>query len=556
MSLLIAVLSISLLHTVMPNHWLPFAMMWKAEKWTKKKTLSICAIASLGHVAVTILLAMLVVWLGHEVFKRVESFAESLAGWVLITFGILYILFSFLRSRHEHRKIEESRGKVAVYGLILMLTLSPCEAILPVFFASSPIGWNLIIILSIIFAISTFAGMLTMTYLAMVRLEKVRFSISEKHEKLISGSVVIILGIALLFIPHGELLLKIGVPLSSILRESWRIMLEASPYILFGLFVSGIIEAFISKERIAKHLGPNKFKSVFYATLFGIPLPLCSCAVVPTAISLRKQGASKGATMAFLISTPETGVDSISITYALMDPIMTFFRPITAFITATVAGIMENIFLTKEENILPLEKLEVHEEEVGVPESVGHGFLARIRYGMKYAFVGITDDIATWLVIGIVAAGAITYFIPEAFISDYFGGGWKAMFMMLIIGIPLYICASASTPIAAALIAKGVSPGAALVFLMAGPATNTATIIMVTKFLGKKSAIIYLLSISVCTLFMGFVLDHLYSFLSINPKAVIGKAGEIVPHSIEIASAIALILLMALVKTNILKERP
>ena len=555
MSLLTAVLSISLLHTVMPNHWLPFVMMWKTQKWTKKKTLSVCAIASIGHVVVTILLAMAAVWLGSELLKRAGDFAEPLAGWILITFGIIYIILSFLKGAHEHHINERLTDKVAVYGLILMLTFSPCEAVLPIFFASTPIGWKLIIVLSSIFAVFTFAGMLTMTYLSMIKLEEIKISISERLEKLISGAVVVVLGVALLLIPHEEILLKIGVPLSGVLRESWHILLEASPYILFGLFISGIIEIFISKEKIARHLGPNKFKSVIYAALFGIPLPLCSCSVVPTAISLRKQGASKGATMAFLISTPETGVDSIAITYALMDPIITFFRPITSFITGTVGGIMENIFLTKEEKIpAHIERMHGHEEELGVPESAGHGFFARIKYGMKYAFVDLTDDIALWLVLGIVAAGVITYLIPDTFIIDYFGSGWKAMFMMLIIGVPLYICASASTPIAAALIAKGISPGAALVFLMTGPATNTATIIMVTKFLGKKSAVIYLLSITACTLLMGFVLDYLYQFCGINPRAVIGKAGEIIPHSLEIASSIALILLMVLVKTNTLKR--
>jgi hypothetical protein len=288
-----------------------------------------------------------------------------------------------------------------------------------------------------------------------------------------------------------------------VVYEIWQTYSEAALYILFGLLVAGIIQAFINKETIAKHLGQKRAKSVILAALFGIPLPLCSCGVIPTAVSLRKNGASKGAVLSFLISTPETGVDSIAISYALLDPIMTVFRPVAAFITAVIAGILENIFGKEDKGAIP--------QKTNICLSCGcagdehhkeHGIISRLKYGMRYAFSELLGDIAIWLAFGIIVAGAISYFVPASLVEGYLGNNWQAMLIMLLIGIPLYICATASTPIAAALIAKGMSPGVALVFLLAGPATNIARIFAVGKFLGKRSLIIYLLSISICVISM------------------------------------------------------
>ncbi len=333
-----------------------------------------------------------------------------------------------------------------------------------------------------------------------------------------------------------------------ILYEAWEILDESSLYILFGLFIAGLLQAFIRKERIAKYLGSQKIKSVFYAALFGVPLPLCSCGVLPMAMSLRKQGASKGATASFLISTPESGVDSMAITYALIDPLMTVFRPVAAFITAMTAGIVENLFPERKSK----EKIEeikdsciFCKEKENSSQNHNHSLSYRITKGLHYAFVDLLGDIAKWLLIGIGIAGVISYLVPENVIGSYLGYGWQPMVVMLLVGVPLYICATASTPIAAALIAKGMSPGVALVFLLTGPATNVASLTVIGKFLGKRSALIYLASICLCAIILGIILNKIYLASGIDIKTSIGKAGEVIPHALKTVSAVILLFFMA-----------
>lgn len=328
-------------------------------------------------------------------------------------------------------------------------------------------------------------------------------------------------------------------------KEIWHTFTSAAPYILFGAFMAGFIHIFFDREKVVKHLGKPGFKSVFLAALFGIPLPLCSCGVLPTAMSLRKNGASKGATLSFLISTPETGVDSVFLSYALLDPLMTAFRPFAALITAVTAGISENLFGKKERPAPapPKEEKCVFCEEKEHEHK--HSFISRFAHSMEYAFVDLLGDIALWLAIGISAGGVISYFVPTGIIENYLGYGWPAMFIMLLIGIPLYICASASTPIAAALIAKGMSPGVALVFLLAGPATNTAGIITVARFMGKRSVIIYLLAISACSIALGFLLNYIYAAFHIDVKTALGQGAHLMlMHNIGFVAAPLLIILM------------
>lgn len=329
----------------------------------------------------------------------------------------------------------------------------------------------------------------------------------------------------------------------ALLKEIWHTFDDVSAYILFGIFIAGLIQIFVDKDEIVKHLGKPGIRSVVLAAIFGVPLPLCSCGVIPTAVSLRKNGASKGSVLSFLISTPESGIDSIAISYALLDPLMTIFRPIAAFITAIIAGISENIFGNRDDNSNK-QRADICifcDEEDGYHN---HSLVHKFKYGIRHAFVDLLGDIAQWLTLGIVIGGIISYFVPQGIIENYLGSGWQAMLLMLAIGIPLYICASASTPIAAALIAKGMSPGVALVFLLAGPATNAVGILSVGKFLGKRSAIIYLVSISVCAVGLGLLLNQIYSITGINIHATLGKAGDILPHYIKTVSAIILIVLM------------
>jgi uncharacterized membrane protein YraQ (UPF0718 family) len=270
--------------------------------------------------------------------------------------------------------------------------------------------------------------------------------------------------------------------------------------------------------------------------------------VLPAAVSLRKQGASNGATTAFLISTPESGVDSISITYALLDPIMTIARPMVAFITAVVAGITENLFGTYSDatRITPDLSCPVDgccDGQNCSPEEhrQHHSFWEKLSAGMRFAIGDLWEDLAGWFLVGIVLAGLITVLIPPDMFARYLGAGLPAMLIMLAVGIPLYICATASTPIAAALILKGVSPGAALVFLLAGPATNMASLTVLTGTLGKRATAIYLASIAVCAVLFGLIVDQVYAYLGISAQAVVGQASEIVPEWAGFLAAIAIL---------------
>ena len=267
-------------------------------------------------------------------------------------------------------------------------------------------------------------------------------------------------------------------------------------------------------------------------------------------MSLRKQGANNGATTAFLISTPESGVDSISITYALLDPIMTVARPVVAFVTATIAGIAENLFGNSGQNkrIIPDLSCPVDNCCDGRncdPETHRrhHTFFEKIKAGVTYAFTDLWEDIAKWFLFGVLLAGFITVLIPDDIFSRYLGSGLSAMLLMLAIGIPLYICATASTPIAAALILKGVSPGAALVFLLVGPATNVASLTVVTGILGKRATAIYLGTIAVSAVFFGLVVDQVYAGLGISAQAMVGQASEVLPLWVQWAGALLVVIL-------------
>lgn len=267
-------------------------------------------------------------------------------------------------------------------------------------------------------------------------------------------------------------------------------------------------------------------------------------------MSLRKQGATNGATTAFLISTPESGVDSISITYALLDPIMTVARPFVAFVTATVAGISENFLGRDRTNhrIIPDLSCPVDGccsgDDCDPEEHSRHHTLSeKIKAGIGYAFGELWEDIAIWFLTGLLLAGLITVLIPENIFSRYLGQGLPAMLLMMVVGIPLYICATASTPIAAALILKGVSPGAALVFLLAGPATNMASLTVLIGTLGKRATAIYLSSIAVCSVLFGLIVDQIYVYWGISAQAMAGQASEVIPLWAQWAGSLLVLLL-------------
>ncbi len=322
----------------------------------------------------------------------------------------------------------------------------------------------------------------------------------------------------------------------NVLLASWDMLQQASVYILFGLLVGGMLKMFLSPAYVAAHLGEGRFSSVFKAALLGIPIPLCSCGVLPAAASLKKQGANNGATTAFLISTPESGVDSIAITWALLDPIMTIARPLSAFISAFVAGCAENLFN-------PPDKTKQATPDLSCPidnccdgkdcppenHKHHHGLLGKLKFGVKYAATDLWAELAGWFFVGILLAGLISVLVPDAVIARYLGGGLLSMLLMLTFGIPLYICATASTPIAAAFIMKGVSPGTALVFLLVGPATNITSLSVLVGLLGKRATVLYLSSIAVISVLCGLAVDAVYLSFGISAVAVVGKAAEILP---------------------------
>ena len=338
--------------------------------------------------------------------------------------------------------------------------------------------------------------------------------------------------------------------LLNVTQASWDLLQQASLYILFGLLVGGLLKVFLSPAYVAAHLGSGRFSSVFKAALLGIPIPLCSCGVLPAAASLKKQGANNGATTAFLISTPESGVDSISITWALLDPIMTIARPVAAFLSAFVAGISENIMNPPQ----PADKVPADLscpidnccDGVDCPpeeHKKHHSFFEKFRVGLKYAATNLWAELAGWFFIGILVAGIITVLVPDDIFSRYLGGGLSSMLLMLLFGIPLYICATASTPIAAAFILKGVSPGAALVFLLVGPATNATSLSVLIGLLGKRASALYLSSIAVVAVLCGLVVDLVYMTLGVSASAVIGQAAEIMPGWLMLAATLLLLAL-------------
>ena len=274
---------------------------------------------------------------------------------------------------------------------------------------------------------------------------------------------------------------------------------EMSPYLLLGFLFAGILHEFIPQSIYHKNLSKGNFRSVLLAALFGVPLPLCSCGVLPTAMSLRREGVSKGATVSFLISTPQTGIDSIIATASLMGIPFALIRPIVAFVTSIIGGSIVNRFC-KENNIA---------QQINNKEKKKRGFATKCKGVLRYAFVDMLQDIGKWIVIGLVIAAIITVLVPDNFFTAYNDMPIINMLIVLAFSVPMYLCATGSIPIAVALMLKGLSPGAALVLLMAGPATNTAAILVIDKVLGRKTLLLYLLAIVAGAIGFGLITDYM-----------------------------------------------
>ncbi len=337
----------------------------------------------------------------------------------------------------------------------------------------------------------------------------------------------------------------------SLVNNFVSLFVESAPWLMLGLLIAGLIKQLVPEKWLQRHLSGSGFKPVMKGALIGAPLPLCSCGVIPAAVGLRRAGASKASTTSFLVATPETGVDSVSLTYAMMGPVMAIVRPIAAISTAVTAGLL--VHLTDKNQSEKSEKVNASQtssccssakveaepttssccsSEVTTPEAKPGccsskksqarrkpSLISRLTDSVRYASFKLLPDISHWLLIGLGFAALVQTFVPPSMMTS-FGQGVFGMLLMVLISIPVYVCATASTPIAAGLMLAGVSPGAALVFMLAGPATNLSTLGSMRNELGNRAIAIYLVSVIVCAMVAGLLLDALVPGLGQQLRAV------------------------------------
>ncbi len=288
------------------------------------------------------------------------------------------------------------------------------------------------------------------------------------------------------------------------MEEILHMLTMMSPYLLLGFFLAGIMHVFVPSSLFRKHMSKPNFKSVLLSTLLGIPIPLCSCGVIPTAMSLRKEGASHGAVIAFLIATPQTGVDSIMATYSMMGWPFAIVRPVAALFTALFGGLMANI----SDRLHP-EEAELQQKPSAEEVKTQVSFWEKVKEVFRYAYFEMMQDIGKWLVIGLAIAALITY-IPDEWLLAFKGNTALSVLVVLLCAIPMYVCATGSIPIAIALMLKGLTPGAALVLLMAGPAVNMASMLVIRKVMGTRTLLVYLASIIFGATLFAFGIDYLF----------------------------------------------
>ena len=324
------------------------------------------------------------------------------------------------------------------------------------------------------------------------------------------------------------------------IEDYWDALLvmlaEMAPYLVLGFFFAGLLRAFVPKGVYKQHLAPRNMKSVVKAALLGIPLPLCSCGVIPTSVGLRREGASHGACTSFLIATPQTGVDSIAATYSLMGLPFAIVRPIAALFTAMFGGWLVNRYAREDEQLSAEQAQNEENEECACGHNHDHqhshhhhgeegdvcachfhthegetseGLWHRFAEAMNYAFVEMLQDVGKWLVIGLLIAALITVAVPNDWLAALHDYKLLNMLIVLAVAIPMYVCATGSIPIAVSLMAKGLTPGAALVLLMAGPAVNSASMLVIGKVFGRRTLWLYILSIVAGAMTFGLAIDYL-----------------------------------------------
>jgi len=360
-----------------------------------------------------------------------------------------------------------------------------------------------------------------------------------------------------------------------LINNFWQLFLLSAPWLMLGLFIAGVLNVYLPANFLNKHLGKEGFWTTVKAALIGAPMPLCSCGVIPAAIGLRRAGASKSATTAFLVSTPETGVDSVSVSYVLLGPFMAIIRPIAAITSAIVAGVLvgretkinsntvDNVTAepnsqvsccaskekpkpettsccssTSQPSAKPKQSSCCASKQVTAPTQ-----WQKIQQAIKFSCNKLLSDTMTWLMIGLFFAALVQTFVPESFLSQW-GSGLLAMTVVILISIPMYICATASTPIAAGLLLSGVAPGAVLVFMLAGPATNVATLGVVASELGKRAVAAYLIGVMGVAIAFGFLTDYLVAQYGFVVSPMLGHEHEILPYWFSLVCGLILMVLM------------
>jgi uncharacterized membrane protein YraQ (UPF0718 family) len=352
--------------------------------------------------------------------------------------------------------------------------------------------------------------------------------------------------------------------------------LDAAPWLLLGLVIGGLIKSLMPTRFLEKHLKGEGILPVVKAALIGAPLPLCSCGVVPAALGLHRAGASKSSTVSFLVSTPETGVDSISVTYAMLGPVMAIVRPVAAVVSAITAGLLvgrsnaqpvnlstgrEPDCCGSESNCCAPQQPAVKTEassccSTDASESCCDSVASSSRQhdwlsGIRYAFTDLLGGLLFWLGIGLLFSAAVQTWLPADFLARW-GSGLPAMFVMIAVSIPMYVCATASTPIAAGLLLAGISPGTVLVFLLAGPASNIGSMGIIRRELGQRALIAYLAGVAVTAVVSGLLLDWFLETNGIGIRSELAASEHVVPHWLAWAS----LLILVIASLNLLRSKP
>jgi uncharacterized membrane protein YraQ (UPF0718 family) len=326
-----------------------------------------------------------------------------------------------------------------------------------------------------------------------------------------------------------------------ILVAAWQVLVLMAPYLLLGFVLAGVMYAVLSPAWVRRHMGGSGWWQVVKAALVGVPLPLCSCGVIPVALSLRRHGAGKGAVASFLASTPQTGVDSVIATYAVLGPVITVFRVVAALVSGLLAGMLVTAAYPRD--------VAAAAEPVAVQDAPPEAAWRRM---LRHGLLVLPRDVAGPLLFGVLVSGALTVLVPAGFFQGHLPPGWKAYGVALLVGIPLYVCSTASIPLAASFVQMGASPGAAMVFLIAGPATNASMLAAMWVKLGKVGTCLYLAAIAATAVASGWVLDLFFRGAMARMPELGRSCAECAASGWGIAAAIAV---LALVVPGLLPER-